>query len=325
MDVLNARWVLMGGEYIACISTDQVEIVEIGRSTQAAPEPFVLGLTKQVRYKSCGTSSWPTRCATGSPPASAAPLASEAELGREYGVSRVTVRRALELLRDEGLVTARQGVGLVRRGRPGPPVARAGHDGRGRARSGRRRSRVARCSSSPSSPPRPTSPRRSTSRPTVRSCASPALNLADDEPFAVVTVWVAATLGRAPEPRRRRALDVLRPAPAARCRAGSGRADDHRARGGATDGAPARRSRRLTAAGVPEGHLRSPRTRGHRRRAPLRGPPHRARSRISRHADPRRPPWLSPSPRSRPSRSSREAYARYPERLAVIRERLGDR
>ena len=38
-------------------------------------------------------------------------LASEAELGREYGVSRVTVRRALELLRDEGLVSARQGVG----------------------------------------------------------------------------------------------------------------------------------------------------------------------------------------------------------------------
>jgi DNA-binding transcriptional MocR family regulator len=38
-------------------------------------------------------------------------LPSEAELGREYGVSRVTVRRALELLRDEGLVSARRGVG----------------------------------------------------------------------------------------------------------------------------------------------------------------------------------------------------------------------
>ena len=38
-------------------------------------------------------------------------LPSEAELGGEYGVSRVTVRRALELLREEGLVTARQGVG----------------------------------------------------------------------------------------------------------------------------------------------------------------------------------------------------------------------
>jgi GntR family transcriptional regulator len=38
-------------------------------------------------------------------------LPSEAQLGREYAVSRVTVRRALELLRDEGLVTSRQGAG----------------------------------------------------------------------------------------------------------------------------------------------------------------------------------------------------------------------
>jgi GntR family transcriptional regulator len=38
-------------------------------------------------------------------------LPSEAELGREYGVSRVTVRRALERLRSEGLVTSRQGAG----------------------------------------------------------------------------------------------------------------------------------------------------------------------------------------------------------------------
>jgi len=38
-------------------------------------------------------------------------LPSEAELGRAHGVSRVTVRRALERLRDEGLVSARQGVG----------------------------------------------------------------------------------------------------------------------------------------------------------------------------------------------------------------------
>jgi GntR family transcriptional regulator len=38
-------------------------------------------------------------------------LPSEATLGREHGVSRVTVRRALELLRAEGLVTSRQGAG----------------------------------------------------------------------------------------------------------------------------------------------------------------------------------------------------------------------
>jgi DNA-binding GntR family transcriptional regulator len=38
-------------------------------------------------------------------------LESEAELGRRYAVSRVTVRRALERLRDEGLVAARRGSG----------------------------------------------------------------------------------------------------------------------------------------------------------------------------------------------------------------------
>jgi len=38
-------------------------------------------------------------------------LPSEAQLGREYDVSRVTVRRALEQLRREGLVTSRQGAG----------------------------------------------------------------------------------------------------------------------------------------------------------------------------------------------------------------------
>lgn len=38
-------------------------------------------------------------------------LDSEAELGRRHGVSRVTVRRALEQLRDEGLVASRRGSG----------------------------------------------------------------------------------------------------------------------------------------------------------------------------------------------------------------------
>ena len=38
-------------------------------------------------------------------------LPSESELSAEFGVSRVTVRRALETLRDEGLLDSRQGFG----------------------------------------------------------------------------------------------------------------------------------------------------------------------------------------------------------------------
>lgn len=40
-------------------------------------------------------------------------LPSEAELSGQYGASRVTVRRALESLRDEGLVVSRQGMGWL--------------------------------------------------------------------------------------------------------------------------------------------------------------------------------------------------------------------
>jgi GntR family transcriptional regulator len=46
-------------------------------------------------------------------------LPSESELVGAYAASRVTVRRALELLRDEGLVDARQGFGWFV---PAPPV-----------------------------------------------------------------------------------------------------------------------------------------------------------------------------------------------------------
>ncbi|MBV1893058.1 MAG: GntR family transcriptional regulator [Ilumatobacteraceae bacterium] len=42
---------------------------------------------------------------------SGAVLPSEAEMSTEFGASRVTVRRALEMIRDEGLISARQGFG----------------------------------------------------------------------------------------------------------------------------------------------------------------------------------------------------------------------
>jgi len=45
-------------------------------------------------------------------------LPSESDLSAEFAASRVTVRRALELLRDEGLVESRQGFGWIVSGEP---------------------------------------------------------------------------------------------------------------------------------------------------------------------------------------------------------------
>lgn len=45
-------------------------------------------------------------------------MPSESELSGQFAVSRVTVRKALELLRDEGLVDARQGFGWFVAGQP---------------------------------------------------------------------------------------------------------------------------------------------------------------------------------------------------------------
>src|SRR6266508_2695183 len=45
-------------------------------------------------------------------------LPSESELSQEFGASRVTVRRALDLVREEGLIAARQGFGWYVAGEP---------------------------------------------------------------------------------------------------------------------------------------------------------------------------------------------------------------
>ena len=45
-------------------------------------------------------------------------LPSESEMSAEFSVSRVTVRKALEMLRDEGLVDSRQGFGWFAAGDP---------------------------------------------------------------------------------------------------------------------------------------------------------------------------------------------------------------
>jgi GntR family transcriptional regulator len=121
-------------------------------------------------------------------------LASEAELGREYGVSRVTVRRALELLRDEGLVSARRGVGWfvavdpVRQSLGRVTTVEAALEAAG-AESGRQVLEF-------------TFERAPVDVAKTLGLAADAevlrvtrLNLADGEPFALVTVWVPATLG----------------------------------------------------------------------------------------------------------------------------------
>jgi GntR family transcriptional regulator len=119
---------------------------------------------------------------------------SEAELGRQFKVSRVTVRRALEALRDEGLLASRKGAGwfvacdpvrqaLGRVNTIESALAEAGIEPR---------RRVLAFAFEPASAA------------VAAELGLPAgdevlrvrrLNLAGAEPFAIVTVWVPAALG----------------------------------------------------------------------------------------------------------------------------------
>ena len=232
---------------------------------------------------------------------------------REFGASRVTVRRALEVLRDEGLSR--------------------------RARVSAGSSPPSRCASASSTSARS----RSSSRPagahaerrvTEFAFVAPPervarvlgvdqvlrvkrLNLADGEPFAVVTVWCPAELGRQLSRRGRRAAPVLR---AARRPAARGDADDRRRRRRAGRRRAARRARRRPAAALPAGHDRHDRPPGADERARLPRPPHRVRRRAPARravADPRRPPPRRVT-RLRPSHS-REAGRMAEDPLATVR------
>lgn len=118
-------------------------------------------------------------------------LPSEAELGTEFGSSRVTVRRALEVLRDEGLVDARQGFGWFVATSPIPqPLGRLatieGQMAEQGIRAERRILEFAFVGANPHI-------RRILGVDQVLRVKR--LNLADGEPFAVVTVWCPAALG----------------------------------------------------------------------------------------------------------------------------------
>jgi GntR family transcriptional regulator len=119
-------------------------------------------------------------------------LPSEAELSAEFAVSRVTIRRALDVLRDDGLVAARQGFGWFVAAEPvRQHLAELGTIEAQLALSGIANERRVVDFTFTEPPQR------------VRQLLGDdpvlrvkRLNLADGEPFAVVTVWCPAELGQ---------------------------------------------------------------------------------------------------------------------------------
>jgi GntR family transcriptional regulator len=119
-------------------------------------------------------------------------LPSESELSAEFEASRVTIRRALEVLRDEGMLAARQGFGWFVASKPvRQTLARLATIEAQMEESGMRpERRILEFAFV-----------RATGR--VRQVLETdqvlrvrRLNLADGQPFAVVTVWCPAELGQ---------------------------------------------------------------------------------------------------------------------------------
>lgn len=118
-------------------------------------------------------------------------LPSEADLSTEFGVSRVTIRRALEILRDQGLVDARQGFGWYVAGEPlRQHLDELGTiEGQLEKRGIKPERRVVEFEYR-------TAPKRVAEvLGTDQVLRVKRLNLADGRPFAVVTVWCPAELG----------------------------------------------------------------------------------------------------------------------------------
>jgi len=118
-------------------------------------------------------------------------LPSESDLSAEFNVSRVTIRRALETLREAGLVESRQGFGWYVAG--GPLQQHLGGlatiEDQLQQRGIRPERRVLEFAFE-EAPPRVREALGADQVLRVRR-----LNLADGEPFAVVTVWCPAELG----------------------------------------------------------------------------------------------------------------------------------
>lgn len=118
-------------------------------------------------------------------------LPSESELSGSYAASRVTIRNALEVLRDEGLVDARQGLGWFAAVDPlRQTLGRLGTIEGQLAESGMRSDRQILAFGFVPAPPRV---KRVLGAATVLEVRR--VNLADGEPFARVTVWCPDDLG----------------------------------------------------------------------------------------------------------------------------------
>ena len=119
-------------------------------------------------------------------------LPSESDLSAEFSVSRVTVRKALELLRDEGLVSARQGFGWFVAGETvRQPLARLSTiEDQMRDSGVRPERRVLEFAFEKA--PRDVA-RALGAQQTLRVKR---VNMADGDPFAIVTVWCAADLAQ---------------------------------------------------------------------------------------------------------------------------------
>ena len=112
-------------------------------------------------------------------------LPSEAQLSRSYEASRVTVRRSLEVLREEGLVDARQGFGWFVSAPPlRQSLARLGTIEEQLSMSGRTSGRRVLAFAFVDPPPAVAELLGDEEVLEVRR-----LNLADGQPFARVTVW----------------------------------------------------------------------------------------------------------------------------------------
>jgi GntR family transcriptional regulator len=121
-------------------------------------------------------------------------LPGEVDLAQEYGTSRVTVRRALDRLRQEGLVVARRGTGWFVAVDPvRQPLGRVTTVEAAVEAAGGRPSRVVRAFGFVVAPP-DVARALDLTRGSEVLCVE-RVNLADDEPFALVTSWVRADLG----------------------------------------------------------------------------------------------------------------------------------